>query len=153
MGHLKLSTRSRYGLRAMFDLAQHEGEGPISLKSIAERQGLSEHYLEQLVSGLRKAGLVESTRGAQGGYFLGKEASQIRVGDVIRVLEGSIAPVDCVSEEDPECCQNSRYCVTRTVWEKMRDSITEVVDSITLEDMVQDAKGRESECNFNIFDQ
>ncbi|MEA4900423.1 Rrf2 family transcriptional regulator [Desulfitobacterium sp.] len=150
---MKLSTRSRYGLRAMFDLAQHEGEGPISLKSIAERQGLSEHYLEQLVSGLRKAGLVESTRGAQGGYFLGKEASQIRVGDVIRVLEGSIAPVDCVSEEDPECCQNSRYCVTRTVWEKMRDSITEVVDSITLEDMVQDAKGRESECNFNIFDQ
>lgn len=153
MGHLKLSTRSRYGLRAMFDLARHAGEGPISLKSIAERQGLSEHYLEQLISGLRKAGLVESTRGAQGGYFLGKEASQIRVGDVIRVLEGSIAPVDCVSEEDPECCQNSRYCVTRTVWEKMRDSITEVVDSITLEDMVQDAKGRESECNFDIFEQ
>lgn len=135
----------------MFDLAQHAGEGPISLKSIAERQGISEHYLEQLFSGLRKAGLVKSVRGAQGGYVLGREAEQIRVGDVIRVLEGSIAPVDCVSEEDSDCCQNAKYCVTRTIWEKMRDSITEVVDSITLENMVQDAKGKESERNFDMF--
>ncbi|AHF07452.1 RrF2 family transcriptional regulator [Desulfitobacterium metallireducens] len=148
---MKLSTRSRYGVKAMFDLAQHAGEGPISLKSIAERQGISEHYLEQLISGLRKAGLVTSIRGAQGGYVLGREADQIRVGDVIRVLEGSIAPVDCVSEEDPECCQKAKYCVTRTIWEKVRDSIADVVDSITLANMVQDAKGKESERNFDIF--
>lgn len=144
---MKLSTRSRYGLKAMFDLAQHSGEGSIPLKSIAERQGISEHYLEQLISGLRKAGLVKSNRGAQGGYVLGREADQIRVGDIIRVLEGSIAPVDCVSEEDPDCCQNSKYCVTRSIWEKIRDSIADVVDSITLADMVQDDKEKESERN------
>lgn len=148
---MKLSTRGQYGVKAMFDLAQHAGEGPISLKSIAERQGISEHYLEQLISGLRKAGLVKSIRGAQGGYVLGREAEQIRVGDVIRILEGPIAPVDCVSENDSECCKNAKYCVTRTIWEKMRDSIADVVDSITLEDMVQDAKGKESERNFDMF--
>lgn len=151
MGILKLSTRGQYGVKAMFDLAQHSGEGPISLKSIAERQEISEHYLEQLISGLRKAGLVRSVRGAQGGYVLGREADKIRVGDVIRILEGPIAPVDCVSEEDHECCQKAKYCVTRTIWEKMRDSITDVVDSITLEDMVQDAKRKDSERNFDMF--
>lgn len=151
VGILKLSTKGRYGVRAMLDLAQHAGEGPIALKSIAERTELSEHYLEQLISGLRKAGLVRSVRGAQGGYVLGKEANQISVGDVIRVLEGPIAPVECVSEEDPECCQKAQYCVTRTIWEKIRDSIADVVDSITLEDMVQDAKRKESERNFDAY--
>lgn len=151
MGILKLSTRGRYGVKVMFDLAQHAGEGPIALKSIAERQGLSEHYLEQLVSGLRKSGLVQSIRGAQGGYVLGREADKIRIGDIIRVLEGPIAPVDCVSEEDPECCQKAEYCVTRTIWEKVRDSIADVLDSITLEDMVQDANKKESERSFDMY--
>lgn len=148
---MKLSTRGRYGLKAMFDLAQHAGEGPISLKSIAERQDISEHYLEQLVSGLRKSGLVKSVRGAQGGYVLGREASKIRVGDIIRVLEGPIAPVECVSEEDPECCEKADFCVTRTIWEKVRDSISEVLDSITLEDMVQDAAKKESERKYYMY--
>lgn len=129
----------------MFDLAQHMGEGPISLRSIAERQGISEHYLEQLISGLRKTGLVKSVRGAQGGYVLGREPEKIRVGDIIRVLEGPIAPVDCVSEEDPESCLKAEFCVTRTIWEKVRDSIADVLDSITLADMVEDAAKKKSD--------
>ncbi len=148
---MKLSTRGRYGLKAMFDLAQHAGEGPISLKSIAERQDISEHYLEQLVSGLRKTGLVKSVRGAQGGYILGREPSKIRVGDIIRVLEGPIAPVECVSEEDPECCEKADYCVTRTIWEKVRNSISEVLDSITLADMIQDAAKKENERKYYMY--
>lgn len=142
---MKLSTKGRYGLTAMVDLALNSGDGPISLKSIADRQGLSEHYLEQLISGLRKAGLVKSVRGAQGGYVLGRIADKIRIGDIIRVLEGPIAPVDCVSEEDSECCQKAGYCVTRTIREKVRDSITDVLDSITLADMVKDSEKTESE--------
>lgn len=142
-GTVKLSTRGEYGLRAMFDLAQRHGEGPISLKSVAERQGISEHYLEQLFSGLRKAGLVKSVRGAQGGYILAREPEEIRVGDVIRVLEGPIAPMDCVSEEEGEPCARSGACVTRSIWAKVRDSITDVLDSITLADMCEEARQSE----------
>lgn len=148
---LKLSTKGRYGLKAMFDLAQHFGEGPISLKSIAERQDISEHYLEQLISGLRKAGLVKSVRGAQGGYVLGRETGKITIGDVIRVLEGPIAPVDCVAEEDPECCSKADFCVTRSVWEKVRDSIAGVLDSITLEDMVKDSAQKEADRRLYMY--
>ncbi|ACL21599.1 BadM/Rrf2 family transcriptional regulator [Desulfitobacterium sp. LBE] len=135
---MKLSTKGRYGLTAMVDLALNSGEGPISLKSIADRQGLSEHYLEQLISGLRKAGLVKSIRGAQGGYVLGKKAEKIRIGDIIRVLEGPIAPVECEANGDPECCQKSDYCVTRSIREKVRDPIEDVLDSISLADLVRD---------------
>ena len=142
---MKLSTKGRYGVRAMFDLAQHMSEGTVSLKSIAERQGISEHYLEQLIAGLRKAGLVKSVRGAQGGYMLGREPEKITVGDIIRVLEGPIAPTDCVSEEDPECCSKSEFCITRPIWEQVRDSIADVLDSITLETMLQDAQKYEAE--------
>lgn len=148
---MKLSTRGRYGVKAMFDLALHVGEGPVSLKHIAERQDISEHYLEQLISGLRKSGLVKSVRGAQGGYVLGREPAKIRVGDIIRVLEGPIAPVDCVSEEEPESCAKAEYCITRTIWEKVRDSISEVLDSITLEDMMNDAAKKDTERQFYMY--
>lgn len=148
---LKLSTKGRYGVKAMFDLAQHVGEGPTSLKSIAERQSISEHYLEQLVSGLRKAGLVKSIRGAQGGYLLGRDPDKIRIGDIIRVLEGPIAPVDCVAEEDPEICSRAEFCVTRTIWEKVRDSIVDVLDSITLQTLLEDAKAIESERSLYMY--
>ncbi|MGC7873673.1 RrF2 family transcriptional regulator [Desulfosporosinus sp. SYSU MS00001] len=148
---MKLSTKGRYGVRAMFDLAQHMGEGPVSLKSISERQGISEHYLEQLIAGLRKAGLVKSVRGAQGGYLLGREPDKIKVGDIIRVLEGPIAPTECVSEEDPECCTKAEYCITRTIWERVRDSIAEVLDSITLETMLLDAQKLESERSLYMY--
>ncbi|MFZ3132198.1 MAG: Rrf2 family transcriptional regulator [Desulfosporosinus sp.] len=148
---MKLSTKGRYGVRVMFDLAQHMGEGPVSLKSIVERQDMSEHYLEQLVFGLRKAGLVKSVRGAQGGYLLGREPGKITVGDIIRVLEGPIAPVDCVSEENPECCAIADYCVTRTIWKKVRDSIAEVLDSITLETMLEDAQKLEADRSLYMY--
>jgi Rrf2 family transcriptional regulator, cysteine metabolism repressor len=149
--HLRLSTKGRYGVKAMFDLAVHHGEGPMSLKNVAERQGISEHYLEQLISGLRKAGLVKSVRGAQGGYTPAREPAKITVGDIIRVLEGPIAPVDCVSEEDPEICSKADCCVTRGIWEKVRDSIASVLDSITLEDMVKDAERLKRDANFYMY--
>ncbi|MBP7330972.1 MAG: Rrf2 family transcriptional regulator [Firmicutes bacterium] len=136
---MRLSTRGHYGLKAMFDLANNYGSGPISLKTVAERQNLSDHYLEQLIAMLRKAGLVKSMRGAKGGYFLAREPSEIRVGDVIRALEGPIAPVHCVSETDPGNCNEADYCITRTVWARVRDGIARVLDSITLADLCREA--------------
>ncbi|MFZ5647915.1 MAG: RrF2 family transcriptional regulator [Bacillota bacterium] len=135
---MRLSTRGHYGLKAMFDLAQHYGADPIPLKSVAERQNISEHYLEQLIAVLRKAGLVRSVRGAQGGYILARPPEQIHVGEVIRVLEGPIAPVECVSELRTTECDQADSCITRTVWEKVRDSIVQVLDSISLADMCRD---------------
>jgi Rrf2 family protein len=142
---VKLSTKGRYGLKAMFDLAQNYGSGPVPLNNIAQRNNISEHYLEQLIAVLRKSNLVKSVRGAQGGYILNKPPVSITVGDIIRVLEGPIAPVDCVNEEEPEICDNAEFCITRTIWAKVRDSVTEVLDSITLEDMVEEAKKRQEE--------
>lgn len=136
---MKLSTKGRYGIRAMFDLAMRHGTGPIPLRSIAERQEISEHYLEQLIASLRKAGLVKSVRGAHGGYMLIKEPKEITVGEVIRTLEGPIAPTDCVSDECDHSCQNTDDCVTRIIWERLKESIDEVLDDITLDDLCQQA--------------
>lgn len=135
---MKLSTKGRYGLKAMFELALHYGEGPIPLKSIAETQKISEHYLEQLIAVLKKNGLVSSVRGAQGGYMLIDSPRKIKVGDVIRALEGDIAPVDCVTDTSGTKCEREERCVTRLVWEKINNSVNEVIDSITLEDMIED---------------
>jgi len=138
---LRLSTRGHYGLKAMFDLAQHYGDVPTPLKSVAERQNLSVHYLEQLMAMLRKADLVVGIRGALGGYILAREPSQIKVGDVIRALEGPIAPVHCVSEDEPGTCDEADNCITRTVWVRVRDGIAGVLDSITLADLCREAEG------------
>ena len=137
---MKLSTKGHYGLKAMFDLAQHYGSDPIPLNSVAERQNLPENYLEQIIAVLRKAGLVKSVRGAQGGYILAKSPVEIKVGDVIRAMEGPIAPVECVSELEPAECDNADFCITRTVWARVRDSIVEVLDSISLGDMCREAE-------------
>ena len=137
---MKLSTKGRYGVKAMFDLAQNYGSGPIPLNTIARRNNISEHYLEQLIAVLRKAGLVKSVRGAQGGYILSKSPETITVGDIIRVLEGPIAPVDCVNEDEPEHCENADFCITRNIWAKVRDSVAQVLDSITLKDMLEESK-------------
>lgn len=136
---MKLSTRGRYGLKAMFQLSMHYGEGPTSLKTIADEQNLSENYLEQLFSTLRKEGLLSSVRGAQGGYMLSKPPQDITVGNILRALEGDLAPSSCIIEDDPTC-ENEDHCVTKLVWLKIRDSIDEVVDSITLKDMIEDKK-------------
>ncbi|MDR3271489.1 MAG: Rrf2 family transcriptional regulator [Peptococcaceae bacterium] len=135
---MRLTTKGQYGVKAMVDLAQHRDEGPISLKNVAKRQDISEHYLEQLAGGLRKAGLIKSVRGVQGGYVLAKEPEEIRIGDIIRALEGPIAPVGCVSEGQQTVCQKARTCRTRPIWEKVRDSIAEVVDAITLAEAIKD---------------
>lgn len=124
---MKISTKGRYGLTIMMDLARNKGQGPISLKAIAERHDLSENYLEQLVPPLRNAGLVKSTRGAYGGYSLVRDPDEITVGDVIRVLEGPISPVEFDEEDDP---------AKRDLWLRIRDSIADVLDSTTLQDMI-----------------
>jgi Rrf2 family transcriptional regulator, cysteine metabolism repressor len=125
---MKLSTRGRYGVVLMVDLAMFNGEQPVSLKSIAERQGLSEHYLEQLVAPLRNAGLVRSIRGAYGGYTLAKPASEITVGDVIRILEG---PITLVDESDE---------LLDDLWNRVRDRINEVLDETTIEQLAEKKK-------------
>jgi Rrf2 family protein len=137
---MKFSTKGRYGLRAILDMAIYQNSGPITLNSIAERQGLSEGYLEQLMAPLKKSGIVKSIRGAQGGYILAKQPKDITTGEIIRALEGPIAPVGCVSEDYPEECERAEGCVTRMVWAKVRDSIAVTLDSLTLQDLVEESK-------------
>lgn len=135
---MKLSTRGRYGIHAMYDLAIHADCGPQSIKSIAEREGMPEAYLEQLIAVLKRAKLVESTRGAQGGYMLTRKPLEITVGEVLRALEGSFNPVDCLDEE--EACGKACACPSRIVWMKLRDGLNAIVDGITLQDMIDDYK-------------
>lgn len=135
---MKLSTKGRYGLQAMVDLAVYSKEKHISLKSIAERLCMSENYLEQLMALLKKNGLVSSVRGAQGGYFLAKDADAITIGEILRALEGSLAPTDCTCEDNTYHCTLDGKCVTRSVWEQIRDSINKVVDNISLKQLMED---------------
>ena len=135
---MKLSTRGRYGIHAMYDLAVNYGAGPQSIKSIAERQNVPEAYLEQLIAMLRRAKLVISNRGAQGGYQLSREPREITVGDVLRALEGGLNLVECLDEEDT--CGKSCACPSRLVWIKIRDGLNQVVDGITLQDMIDEQK-------------
>ncbi|ATD54871.1 RrF2 family transcriptional regulator [Clostridium chauvoei] len=132
---MKLSTKGRYGVKAMVDLAIHYGEAPVSIKVISKRQNISEYYLEQLFSPLRKAGLIKSIRGAQGGYVLNKEPQEIKVSDVMYVLEGPIEIADCIEGSE---CNNIDCCATRLLWKKIKNSIDEVMESITLQDIVND---------------
>jgi Rrf2 family protein len=135
---MKLSTKGRYGLRALIDLAQNSGEEPVSITSISTRQDLSERYLEQLMSMLKKAGLVRSVRGAGGGYVLARKLEEISVGDVLRALEGSLEPVDCAGFEPDGGCSVSDSCVTKYVWKKINDSINQTVDEIRLDQLVKE---------------
>lgn len=133
---MKLSTRGRYGIHAMYDLAKHYGDGPQSIKLIAERQGIPEAYLEQLIAILRKEKLVISNRGAQGGYRLVREPKDMTVGEVLRALEGGLNLVDCLLEEDS--CGKTCACPSRVVWMKIRDGLNSIVDGITLQDMIDE---------------
>lgn len=134
---MKVSTRGEYGLRAMVSLARLYGDGPVALANVAHDSAVPAAYLEQLLGMLRRAGLVASTRGAHGGYALALPPDEIRVGDVYRVLEGPIAPMDCVSEVEPEeQCPLIDGCATRVVWLKVRDNIIDALDSTTLADLV-----------------
>lgn len=148
---MKISTRGRYGLKAMLDLAIHNSEGQVVLKSIAERQGISENYLEQLFAVLKKAGLVKSIRGSQGGYVLGDSAENISVGSILRALEGSLSPVECVAEDNSTVCNRQDCCVTKGLWEKIRNSINEVVDSTSLESLVEEYNASQKKDDYMFF--
>ena len=135
---MKLSTRGRYGIHAMYDLACNYNAGPQPIKAIAERQSISEAYLEQLFAVLRREQLVNSVRGAQGGYTLSREPKDMTVGEVLRALEGGLNLVDCLLEEDT--CGKSCACPSRIVWLKIRDGLNAIVDGISLQDMIDDYK-------------
>ena len=133
---MKLSTKGRYGIHAMYDLALHADGGPQPIKAIAERQGIPEAYLEQLMGVLKREGLVDSTRGAQGGYTLSRPAGEISVGEVLRALEGGLNLVECLKEDD--ACGRACACPSRIVYQKLRDGLNQVADSISIQDMIED---------------
>src|SRR6056297_2965241 len=134
---MRVSTKGRYGLRAMVDLAEHEEGKAIPIREISERQNISEQYLEQLFATLRKSGLVKSVRGAHGGYMLNHEPEDISVADILTTLEGPIAPVDCVVEED--FCNYVDKCVIHGLWEEFAEAINSVIDNMSLADLKEKA--------------
>jgi len=138
---MRLSTKGRYGVRAMFDLAMHSGDGAIALKSVAEREHISEKYLEHLFASLKKAGLIHSVRGAQGGYRLARPPEEITIGDIVRVLEGPVSPTECVVEDGSvERCERASECVMRSVWCKVKKQIDEVLDGFTLAQICEEQR-------------
>jgi Rrf2 family cysteine metabolism transcriptional repressor len=139
---MKLSTRGEYGVRVMIELALGSGGGPVPLASIAASEGLSLGYLEQLIAVLRREGLVDSVRGAKGGYVLARLPSAIRVGDVVRALEGPIEPVSC-GGPDSAVCSRRPTCAARAVWDRLRDNMVQTLDSVTLADLVANRGGAE----------
>lgn len=134
--NMRVSTKGRYALQLMLDLAVYNTGEPVSLKDIARRQGISEKYLEQIIAVLNKAGYVRSVRGAQGGYMLKMQPEEYTVGMILRLTEGDLAPVECASENGTECVKEVN-CVMAIVWKKMYAAINEVIDNITLADMLE----------------
>jgi len=136
MRAMKLSTKGRYGLRALVDLAQNSREEAASTGSIAQRQGISERYLEQLMGKLKRAGIISAIRGAQGGYVLARRAEDITIGEVLRSLEGDLNAVDCPAAMDSGECYGSEQCAAKMVWKKINDVINQTVNSIRLSDLL-----------------
>ena len=132
---MKISTKGRYALRLMLDLASNDSGTPIRLKDVAKRQEISEKYLEQIISILNKAGFVRSVRGPQGGYSLSRTPADYTVGMILRLTEGSLCPVDCAAEENGSCDREDT-CVTRMLWKKLDDAISSVVDHVSLEELL-----------------
>ncbi len=142
---MKISTKGRYALRLMIDLAQHDIGGYIPLRDISRRQGISAKYLEQIVVQLSRAGFVKSTRGAQGGYQLTKQPAEYTVGDILRITEGSLAPVTCLECEPVECARAAE-CATLDFWRGLFEIVNQYVDATTLEDLAS----RSSEPDYSI---
>lgn len=132
-------------MRALIDLGLHSENETVSIQSISARQNISDSYLEQLMSKLKKAGLVESTRGACGGYRLGKPAQEISVGDILRVLEGNIEPAECGGNEPDKSCDGADICVAKYVWKRINDSITQAVDSMMLDELIEESRKKQQE--------
>jgi Rrf2 family protein len=133
---MRISTKGRYALRLMIDLAMHDSGSPISLKDVAKRQEISDKYLEQIIAVLNRAGYVRSVRGAQGGYLLRKQPQEYTVGMILRLTEGSLSPVPCIEADDEINCDKQADCVTLILWKKINDAVNDVVDSTTLQDLV-----------------
>lgn len=138
---MKLSTRGRYAPRVLLDLALHQEEGRVRLKDIAQRQQISLKYLEHLITPLISAGLVRSIRGPRGGVSIAKSPQEIKLSEVIQLLEGSVAPVECVN--NPEVCSRSTFCVTRDVWGELKKATEDILKSITIQDLVERQKKKE----------
>ena len=135
---MKISTKGRYSLRMLLDLAEHKDKGFIALKDIAERQGISKKYLEQIVSLLNSSGLLRTNRGNQGGYMLAKAPDQYTVGQILRITEGSLCPVSCL-EDNPILCDRSDYCKTLPVWKGLKKVIDKYLDSVTLQTILDES--------------
>ena len=143
---MKLTTKGRYGLRAVLDLAVHDSDEAVALSQIAERQGISMNYLEQLIAKLKKSGIVNGIRGAQGGYVLAMPADQISIGDILRALEGDLSPAPCNELNNGDApCSNADICVTKYVWKRISDSINDAVDGIMLSDLVAESRKVQAE--------
>lgn len=144
-GHkMRLSTKGRYGTRAMLDIAMNYEKGPVSLKDLARRQELSVKYMEHLIPPLKVAGLIRSVRGVHGGYTLSKDPHHIKLRDIVDALEGSMFPVDCI--DNPEICHRVKECVTYEIWKEIYDEINKILDSWTLADMVDRQCLRRNSC-------
>ena len=144
---MKLSTRARYGLRALIDLGLYSETDAVSIQSIAGRQNISVSYLEQLMGKLKRAGLVESTRGACGGYRLGRPAEEISVGDILRVLEGSLEAAQCPGTAEEQSCETQDICVAKYVWKRINDSINQAVDTLMLSQLIEESRKKRTERN------
>lgn len=146
---MKISTKGRYALRMLVDLAEHKDEGYIALKDIAKRQDISKKYLEQIVAVLNKPGILNTNRGYQGGYRLAKPASDYTVGDILRITEGGLAPITCLEQEENPCERSSR-CSTLFVWEGLYKAIEKYLDSITLQDILNHKEDIDSNFDYII---
>ncbi|HOJ78385.1 MAG TPA: Rrf2 family transcriptional regulator [Bacillota bacterium] len=140
---MRISTKGRYGLRAMVDLAMNSTDGPVPLRQIAERQLISDSYLEQVFTSLRKNGLVIAARGAQGGYELNRPAQEITVGEILRALEGPIEPVHCVGKNS-KTCEREKDCITHSFWEELNNTINQLLDNTTLADLAERARSSQN---------
>lgn len=136
---MKISTKGRYALRMMLDLAQHTNDGFVSLKDIAERQQVSKKYLEQIVPLLNKSGVLRTNRGYQGGYMLANTPDKYTVGDILRITEGNLSVVSCL-EQEPNLCPRQESCMTLDIWKGLNDVVSKYLDSITLQDILDKYK-------------
>lgn len=146
---MKISTKGRYAVRVMLDLALHNTGECIKVKDIATRQGISEKYLEQIIAVLNRAGYVNSVRGAQGGYRIAKDPSEYTVGMILRLTEGSMAPVACLDEGAPDC-DRCDTCETLEVWKELYAAINNVIDNVTIADLVEKSRQRAENLDYSI---
>lgn len=144
---MKISTKGRYGLRVLLDIATHQDSGPVILRDIASRQSISEKYLWQVINPMKAAGFVNSERGSKGGYRLARDMGEITLLDVVSVLEGPVAVVDCVSE--PDGCERSGACVARSVWNRVNEAVQKTMEGISLKDLVDETRDVEQRHSLN----